>query len=86
MENDGYWVRLDGMKGLPLLQVVGGDDLAGHYRREHGFTVIERDIERQPRPMFFMFASCVGVVKAALGIRAPWVITPHQLYRYLRRH
>jgi hypothetical protein len=30
--------------------------------------------------------SCVEVVKAALGIAAPWVITPRQLAQHLRRH
>ena len=30
--------------------------------------------------------SCVGVVKYLLGIRAWWVVTPYQLYRYLIKH
>lgn len=29
--------------------------------------------------------SCVELVKAALGIRAWWIVTPRQLARYLRR-
>lgn len=29
--------------------------------------------------------SCVETIKAALGIRAPWVLTPRQLARHLRR-
>ncbi len=81
----GYWVRLDGMKGVPKATVeAGDDDLAGYYRREHGFTVIEVQIERRERLPFLMVGTCVGMAKAFLGIRAPWVITPYQFYRYLR--
>jgi hypothetical protein len=29
--------------------------------------------------------SCVEVVKGLLGIRAPWIVTPRQLARHLRR-
>jgi hypothetical protein len=29
--------------------------------------------------------SCVEFVKALLGIRRPWIVTPRQLYRHLRR-
>lgn len=29
--------------------------------------------------------TCVSVVKAALGIRAAWIITPQQLYDYVER-
>jgi hypothetical protein len=38
-----------------------------------------------PRRVPLMVTTCVGVVKAVLGIRAPWIITPLQLYRYLTR-
>lgn len=31
-----------------------------------------------------MLSTCVGVAKAALGIRQPWIITPWQLYRWLK--
>jgi len=33
-----------------------------------------------------MPATCVSVVKACLGIRAWWVLTPHQLYKYLQKN
>ena len=35
----------------------------------------------RPRGLF----TCVTAVKHLLGIRAWWIITPHQLYRYLQR-
>lgn len=30
--------------------------------------------------------TCVSVVKACLGIRAWWVLTPYQLYKYIAKH
>ena len=32
----------------------------------------------------FMLNTCVGHTKQALGINAWWVLTPYQLYRYMR--
>jgi hypothetical protein len=29
--------------------------------------------------------TCVDQAKAAIGLRAAWIVTPYQLYRYLRR-
>lgn len=31
----------------------------------------------------FCFYNCVELVKAVLGIQKPFILTPHQLYRYL---
>ena len=87
LDDAGYWIRLDGMKGLPSIEVAAGEkfDLASYYRRENGFTVLIIDADRAPRPPFLMAGTCVGLVKAMLGIRAAWVLTPYQLYRYLKR-
>ncbi len=81
-----YWVLLDGTAGSPRLEVVGGtgDDAAVYYRRA-GFDVVEAPIRQRP-PLWWpwMLMNCVGATKAVLGIGAPWVWTPWQLYRYLR--
>lgn len=84
---DGYWIALDGRAGLPDLQVVAGTDfdLAGHYRRRHGFIVLAlRAPGKAPRTPV-MLGTCVGAAKRVLGLRAPWVVTPYQLYRHLKR-
>lgn len=83
----GYWIVLDGCAGLPVLEVVAGadDDLAGFYRRTHGFTVIALDAPREFPRAPVMLATCVGAAKRVLGLRAPWVVTPYQLYCHLRR-
>ena len=83
----GYWVMLDGQAGVPLLGVEAGEDydLAGYYRRKHGFTVLGVVAPKLPPRSPFMLGTCVGAVKRVLGVRAAWVLTPHQLYRYLKR-
>lgn len=41
---------------------------------------------RAARAMIRPPMTCVEVVKAALGIAAPWIFTPRQLERHLSRH
>ncbi len=84
--NNGYWIVLDGQAGVPVLEVVAGADfdLAGYYRREHGFTVLGVTAPRDRPAWPLMFGTCVGAVKRVLGLRAPWVLTPYGLYRCLK--
>ena len=85
---EGYWIALDGRAGLPELRVVAGADfdLAGHYRRQHGFTVLPVRAPRLMPRSPVMLGTCVGAVKRVLGLRAPWIVTPYQLYRHLASH
>lgn len=59
-------------------------DLAGWYRQQ-GLTVVPaRPVRRQrvaPPALF----TCVEAIKRLLGIHAPLVLTPHQLFRHLSR-
>ena len=76
-----YWVRIDGMGGVPEIEVVAGADydLAAFYRRQ-GYAVVETE-QRVRQPIApFVAANCVGVVKAVLGLRAPFALTPYRLY------
>lgn len=86
LDRRDYWIGIDGMDGLPQTNVVAGVDfdLLGHYR-EQGFTVLEINADRAPRPLFLMAGTCTGLVKVMLGVRAPWIFTPYQLHRYLKR-
>ena len=79
-----YWIKVDGLDGRPQVKVVerAGFDLAAFYRNE-GYTVVE--VEPGPGPRApFAIVNCVGMVKSALGIRAPFAWTPYRLYRFLR--
>lgn len=82
------WVVVDPMSHytavahFPLSQEF---DLAAWYR-QHGLTVVRIE-NRSPskRVILLMPHSCVECVKRILGIRAAWVLTPWQLYRYVNK-
>ena len=79
-----YWVRIDGMGGVPEIEVVAGADydLATFYRA-HGYAVVETEQRATPLKTPFVTANCLGMVKSVLGLRAPFVLTPYRLYRRL---
>lgn len=85
--DDGrHWIVFDGKAGVPELRVVAGSDfdLAGFYRG-HGFAVVETETGEQSPRQPLMLGTCVGAAKRLLGLRAPHVLTPHQLFRRLTR-
>lgn len=45
--------------------------------------VIKVDVKEVPRGLL-MLNTCVGQVKQQLGIRKPFILTPFQLFKYLR--
>lgn len=85
--NGKYWVRFDGAYGVPVFDVIAGPDfdLAGYYRSQPGHTVLETVQGNLPIRGPAVVANCVGLVKTALCLRAPFVITPWGLYKTLRR-
>ena len=83
----GHWIVLDGTAGSLRVEVGLdiGQSAAAYYLRQ-GLTIIEFDARKRTVLWWpWMFQNCVGCTKAVLGIRAPWVWTPWQLYRHLRR-
>ena len=82
-----YWIVVDGRNGLPAVEVVAAstEDLKAFYENE-GFTVIEVD-RGSPLRSPLILNNCVGMVRAILGIRTSFVLTPYQLFKHLRgRH
>lgn len=85
LDSRGTWVSLDGRNGIPELRAEAAAtfDLAGFYR-DRGMTVIEiHGLSRRSPRMPLMLGTCVGATKRVLGLRAPFVFTPRQLYRRL---
>lgn len=83
---DGDWIVCDPLLHRTELVVVAGlnaHDLAAWYQK-HGLTALVTSTRRAPfrmapiRPF-----TCVEAVKRILGIHAPFVLTPWQLYRHL---
>ncbi len=85
--DDQCWISIDGRLGVPVIEAVAPADydLATFYREQEGYTVAETTRGTASTRLPFINANCVGIVKIILGIRAPSVLTPWQLYKYLRR-
>jgi hypothetical protein len=82
------WIVCNPFSHYTELDVIHGftaDELAAWYRH-HGLLVVETVATTPParcaplRPF-----TCVEAVKRALGLCAPWIFTPRQLYRHLAR-
>jgi hypothetical protein len=81
------WLACEPLKDrieLDALALPPGFDLAAFYAAQ-GHRVLEgRRPPPRPRQAFAPAPlTCVAVVKRLLGIRAPWVWTPRQLYAHL---
>ena len=87
LDDGDHWIGVDTGFGAPKVQVLveSRHDLARAYRRSGRYQVIEVEFERRARPNGLGVRSCVSLVKNLLCIRAWWVQTPYQLYRYLER-
>jgi len=84
LKQSGYWIAVDFKQGAADVDVVcaGSFDLTAFYERQ-GFKVV--GASRVPNITLWpwMNANCVGAAKKLLGLRAPWVLTPYQLYTHL---
>lgn len=88
LDDGAAWLTVDPL--LHRLEVRASGlpsdfDLASEYRRMD-LAVLEMvpnpvPLRRAPLGLF----TCVETAKRLLGIRAPWVITPWRLYRYIAR-
>lgn len=79
------WLRLDGRHGIPELRADAAADFAlAAFFRASGFIVVELEnvAPRSPRTPL-MLGTCVGAVKRVIGLHAPFVLTPRQLFRRL---
>ena len=89
LDDGTRWLTLDPLSHrLELVATAAPSafDLAGHYR-SRGLTVAEvipGPVPLKPAPLGFF--TCVEAVKRALGLHAPWVATPYQLYRHLTKN
>lgn len=84
---DRGWIACDPMSHRTDLDIVGdfsADQLA-HWYRSLGLKVVQTRVRCAPsrlapvRPY-----TCVEAVKHVLGLHAPWILTPWQLYKKLR--
>ena len=85
VEAGDYWVFVDPNPDCIRFQVpaLKNYDLAGYFKNQ-GFSVVELNTTGAEVRVPLVVSNCVGVVKTVLGIRKFSIITPHQLYKYLR--
>lgn len=83
-----HWIACDPLchyTALAVLPPCHPAELISHFR-QRGHSVIATTTRNPPpslapvRPF-----TCVEVVKRVLGLRAPWIFTPWQLFRHLSR-
>lgn len=61
-------------------------ECARNLQTENGTLILLVEADRPtPKAMMRGPMSCVEFVKALLGIGRPWIVTPRQLYRHLRK-
>jgi hypothetical protein len=81
------WLACEPLKDrieLDALDLPSEFDLAAFYREQgHRVLLGQRPLPRTRRRFALAPLTCVTVVKRLLGIDAPWVWTPWQLYSHL---
>lgn len=82
---------MDFLLGWTDFGVLPYHDRATIYEITEGHNVIVQYVEAWRKPRYrvrSIFApwTCVEAMKSLLGIRAWWVITPYQLFKYCEAH
>lgn len=83
-----FWIAVNPMTDYMLVDIIPTRDypLIRDVLVDKTATVLECEVTiREKKGHRIHFISCVETIKALLGIRAFWVITPYQLYKYLKK-
>lgn len=81
---EDYWVAMRPNHCYVTCDVMYGEPRVG----ENGVSAVQQVscLRSRATPMVPVgLKTCVSVTKAVLGVRAAWVITPRQLYRFLAK-
>jgi len=76
-ENGAWLVYAKTTKGVEMYVT---DDVTDVIEND----IIVKAVIRESRRGLLMLNTCVGYTKQVLGINNPFILTPYQLYRYLR--
>ena len=86
IENHGRWILYNPLSHrteITVLESATGTELMKGYRGQ-GLRVVPwlfRPVRKKPAP--WGLYTCVEAIKRILGIHAPWIITPWNLYKFL---
>lgn len=86
MDDGEYRIVYDARDGKPYTKAHLNtlDEMAEFYRGE-GFTVVETEMGDKPLTAPLAIANCTGLVKAMCAIKAPFVWSPYQLFKFIAR-
>ena len=88
LENDDRWIIYDPLSHqteITIIEDLSLRELVEGYRKL-GFRVIPWVVHRAaPRPAPMGLYTCVEAVKRVLGIHAPLIITPLNLFNFLKK-
>lgn len=88
LESVNAWVVYNPLSNGTEVEVWPGEheDVVRTWLAQHGYEVVGTVVEPVlPKPMMWAPYSCVEALKRVLGVRAPGVFTPWQLYRHLKK-
>lgn len=92
VRDDVGWCEINPLAGVITVRMVAAgmdNPPVETYRQVHDVADYrwhsQSNVHRLRIPWGITIWSCVEVVKAVLGIRRPWIITPRQLERYIGR-
>jgi hypothetical protein len=87
LRSNGAWIVYDPLSNQTRIDLLwAGDELLDHLSARGCRLLPARlEWEGQWRSQPWRPFSCVEAVKRALGLSAPWVLTPWQLFRHLRQ-
>lgn len=78
-----WWIKVEGKFGMPCVSCVELSNVASHYRQQ-GATVVETTVSHEKALSLLVARTCVGLIKAFLGIRS-MAVTPFGLYKHITR-
>ena len=87
MHDGRHWVSVDPMANymeVTVHQTAGDFDFIG-WIQNSGLAVVRANIRYHSKPAPIMPLTCVEAVKRILGLRRRLIITPWQLYKFLRK-
>ncbi len=82
------WLVCDLLKSAMFIDVVEPyeeADLIAHYNKTGRAALVGSSFADRSRSPSLRLLTCVEIVKRIIGLRAPSVLTPYQLYRALLR-
>ncbi len=89
VQDNGAWVHFDSSRGRPRIEIYKEFetiDLLIKGLREVKIVALPCKMTGKRFYSPFVLGSCVELVKRVVGIKAPFVLTPYQLYSYIRKN